>query len=161
MDIHRRLSVDPNAYSGASADVFEIDGNAYKLFRVFGVARTAQQVRDLFESECEAYTRASVDAWLRQHTAAFHGPCVIENVIDRHGNSVRSLYALDCCYGIELLVGRESKLYADGLRQSLEHLREAQERFSMNGIDVRDSSVFNYEYPEDFKFIDFRLEHCL
>jgi hypothetical protein len=142
-----------------TAVVFDVSGTAYKVFRVYGVSRSPLQVRNLFGSECEAYKRATADAWLRHHTAAFYGPCVVEDIIDGQGNSVGSLYALDCCYRIELLVGSEAKLYADGLRQAFEHLRQAQTRFSNEGIDVRDSSVFNYEAADEFKVIDFRLEH--
>ena len=137
--------------------VFDVNGQAYKVFRVYGVTRSPEQVRALFESELEAYRRVTADAWLRHHTAAFYGPCVLEDIMDSQGNSIGNLYALDCCYRIELLVGSEAK-YTDGRCQAFEHLQEAQTRFSMNGIDVRDSSVFNYDNAEQFKFIDFRLE---
>jgi hypothetical protein len=156
MDVHHRFGIEPNAYSGATADVFDVNGKAYKVFRVYGVARLPEQVKTLFESECEAYKRAAADAWLRHHTAAFYGSCAFEDIVDIEGNSVGDQYALDCSYGIELLFGSEGKLYADGL-QTFAHLQEARRRFRMKGIDVRDSSVFNYENAQEFKLIDFRL----
>lgn len=159
IDIHRHITIEPGAYSGATADVFEINGAAYKVFRVYAVAKMPEQVRSLFESECEAYRRANADVWLRQHTASYYGACIIEDILDGDGKSVGDKYALDCCYGIELLVGNESKFYGSPLRQSFDHLREAERRLRLQGIDVRDSSVFNYESAEQFKFIDFRLEY--
>jgi len=157
MAVHRRLSIDPNAYSGATADVFDINGKACKVFRVYGVTRSLEQVKTLFESECEAYNRATADAWLGHHIAAFYSRCVFEDIIDSQGNSVGHEYALGCAYGIELQVGSEGKLYADGLLQTFAHLQEARSRFLAQSIDVRDSSVFNYEDAERFKLIDFRL----
>jgi hypothetical protein len=41
--------------------------------------------------------------------------------------------------------------------QTFAHLQEARSRFLAQSIDVRDSSVFNYEDAERFKLIDFRL----
>jgi hypothetical protein len=158
MDLHCRLGADTSAYSGATADVFAANGRAYKLFRVYGVTRSTAEVRMLFESQCEAYERASADPWLKHHVAEFYGSCVIEDVRDTHGNRVGDIYALDCCYCIEVLKGKEAKLYRKGLRDEFDYLREAQARFTAEGIDVRDSSVFNYDQPEQFKFIDFRLE---
>jgi hypothetical protein len=158
MDVHRRLSVDPSGYSGATADVFDVNGLAYKVFRVYGVARSPEQVSSLFESECDAYRRATYDAWLQHHTAAFYGPSILEDIIDSQGKSVGNLYALDCCYRMELLVGSEAK-YRDGRCQAFEYLPQAQTRFLMNRIDVLDSSVFNYDDAVQFRFIDFRMDY--
>ena len=160
LDLHHRLNAcgDPEAYSGASADVFAVDGKAYKLFRVYGVSRTPEQVKTRFESECSAYVRAASDAWLTMHVATFHGPCTVSDVIDRFGNSIKSHYRLDCCYVLDRLVGGDVKLYADGLREAYEHLRYAQNCFDLCGIDASDSSVFNHEDREQFKFIDFRIK---
>ena len=152
---HRRLSVEPGAYSGATADVFDVDGVAYKVFRVYGVA-SPDRVQARFDSECEAYRRAADDPWLLGHTAAFYGPSNIEDILDGDGKSVRSMYSLDCCYRMELLSGEEMKFLS--VRESLEHLLEAQERFSSNGIDLSDSSVFYREDAERFKLIDFKME---
>ena len=159
MDNHCRLSVEPGAYSGATADVFDVNGIAYKVFRIFGVAHAAEQVRDRFQSECEAYRRAAADPWLRRHTATYHGSSIIKDILNEDGESVASIYALDCCYRIELLTGDEMKFLAAGLREANEHLQEAQRRFYETGIDLRDSSVFNGRDAEEFKFIDFRLEN--
>jgi len=81
----------------------------------------------------------------------------LENIFDENGSSIDDKYALDCRYRIELLAGGESKFYADRLPQSFEHLQEAERRFRSKGIDVSDSSVFNRENAQLFKFIDFRL----
>jgi len=159
MSVHNRLSVTPGAYSGATADVFNVDGIAYKVFRVYGVANPIERVRARFESETAAYSRAAVDSWLQPHTATYHGATEIDDVLDESGQSVGSMYALNCCYRIELLTGDERKFLTTGLREANEHLREAERRFSAMGIDLRDSSVFNGEDAERFKFIDFRLEN--
>ena len=154
MSIHRRLSAELGAYSGATADVFDVGGVAYKVFRVYGVA-SPERAKARFDSECEAYRRATGNPWLLRHTAAFYGSSRIEDILDADGKSVRSVYSLDCCYRMELLSGDEMKFLS--VRESLEHLREAQKRFSANGIDLLDSSVFNCEDAERFKFIDFRI----
>jgi len=158
MDIYRHITIEPGAYSGATADVFEFNGQVYKVFRVYGVARIPEQVKSLFESECEAYRRATAHVWLRHHAASFYGACIIEDILDGNGNSVGDKYALDCCYQIELLVGDESKFCAIGPHQSFEHLQEAERRFRLEGIDVSDSSVFNQQDAQLFKFIDFRMK---
>ena len=133
LDLHYRINAsgDPEAYSGATADVFAVNGKAYKLFRVYGVSRTPEQVKTLFESECSAYIRAASDAWLTRHIATFHGPCTVADVIDRFGNSIQSRYRLDCCYVLDKLVGSDVKLFADGLREEYEHLRDAQNYFDV------------------------------
>jgi len=45
MAVHRRLSIDPNAYNGATADVFDVNGKACKVFRVYGVTGSLEQVK--------------------------------------------------------------------------------------------------------------------
>jgi hypothetical protein len=125
MDVHRRLGIEPDAYSGATADVFLVDGKAYKVFRVYGVARIPDRVRSLFESECDAYSRAKSDAWLRLHTAAFYGTSIAHDIFDTHGNSVAHFYALDCCYGMELLCGKEAKCLSSEVRKAYPYLEEA------------------------------------
>jgi hypothetical protein len=159
MKVHPRLSIEPGAYSGATADIFNVDGIAYKVFRVYGVAQPVERVKARFESESAAYRRAAADSWLRQHTATYYGASAIDAILDEDGESVGSMYALDCCYRIELLTGDERKFLAAGLREANEHLREAEGRFSETGIDLRDSSVFNGADAERFKFIDIRLEN--
>jgi hypothetical protein len=159
MKIHHRLSIEPGAYSGATADVFNVGGIAYKVFRVYGVAQPVERVKVRFESESAAYRRAAADSWLRQHTATYYGALEIDDILGEDGESVGSMYALDCCYRIELLAGDERKFLTAGLREANEHLREAERRFLETGINLRDSSVFNGEDAERFKFIDFRLEN--
>jgi hypothetical protein len=161
MAVHRRLNAvnDREAYSGATADVFEVGGKAYKLFRVRGATRTPHEVQVLFESECCAYARAAENPHLTRHVATFNGLCQVEEVINIQGDSVKGEYQLDCCYILELLAGCEAKLYADGLRDRYEYLRDAQNAFRSCGIDASDSSVFNYQDRERFKFIDFRVDH--
>ena len=157
LDVHRRLSAEPGAYSGATADVFAVDGIACKVFRVFGVAHSPEGVRARFESEVEAYRRAALDPWLALHVARFYGRRIVTDVIEEDGTSIASLYALECCYQMELLEGNEKKFTALGLRQSFKHLQTAQDRFAEIGIDVLDASVFDAENAEAFKLIDFRL----
>jgi hypothetical protein len=159
MKLHHRLSIEPGAYSGATADVFNVGGIAYKVFRVYGTAQPVERVRVLFESENGAYRRAAADSWLQRHTATYYGPSAIDDILDEDGESVGRMYALDCCYRMELLTGDERKFLAAGLREGNEHMREAGRRFREVGIDLRDSSVFNGEDAERFKFIDFRLEN--
>ena len=159
MSVHPRLSIEPGAYSGATADIFNVDGIAYKVFRVYGVAQPFERVKARFESETEAYRRAGGDSWLRRHTAMYYGVSAVDDIFDENGESVGRMYALDCCYRMELLTGDERKFLVAGLREGNEHLREAERRFSQTDIDLRDSSVFDGEDAERFKFIDFRLEN--
>lgn len=83
MRIHPRLSVEPGAYSGATADILYVDGLAYKVFRVYGVAQPVERVQARFESETAAYMRAACDSWLRQHTATYYGPSAIDEIPSR------------------------------------------------------------------------------
>lgn len=159
MGVHRRLGPDSEAYSGATADVFCVGAEAWKVFRVFGVARTPEQVQRLFQAECEAYKRIQVDPWLSQHVPKFFGSAAVVDIIDATGNSVAPQYALDCCYRMEFVPGDEVKLTADGLRERYPHLQEAQARFAEHGINVLDSSVWSPEDPAAFKLIDFRVDH--
>jgi hypothetical protein len=158
MDVHHRLSDESGAYSGATADVFDVGGIAYKVFRVYGVA-SPERARDRFESQCEAYRRAAADPWLRLHAATFYGSASIEDIINEDGESIGEQYLLDCCCCMELLSGNEKKLSMCDVRKSSEHLQEAKRRFSEAGIDLSDSSVFNGEDRERFKLIDFGLTH--
>ena len=156
---HRKIG------SGVYADVFAAHSKAYKLFKSgpeIPPRQTKAGRRRLFESQCEAFRLASSDPWLRNHVAAFHGLCVIEDVIDATGISIGTDYLLDCCYALELIGPDETdfKVTAQCVRQCGERLHEAIERFDRLGISVLDSSVFHYADPERFKFIDIELRKC-
>ncbi len=131
MKIHHRLSIEPGAYSGATADVFNVEGIAYKVFRSYGVAQTIQRIRDTFKSQIDAYRIAAGDSWLRQHTATYHGCLTIEDILNEDNESVRDLYVLDCCYRMELLPGNDvkflKKLRRTSIceRQSFDSVRQA------------------------------------
>lgn len=156
MNSHARLGGTGDGYSGATADVFDVEGLAYKVFRVRGVANPLEFVEARFKAECEAYRLASSDAWLRRHVPAFHGTATIDDVRNGLEESVAADYALHCCYRIELPRGIERKVTEIGLREANPHLKEAQDRFKALGVDILDASVFNVEDSERFKIIDFR-----
>src|SRR5215831_5843327 len=109
MRTHRHLTAIPGAFSGASADVFNVDGIVYRLFRVYG-APDLNRIEPLFQMQCEAYERASKDPWLCNHIPTFYGREPVEDVLDESGMSIGSRYALSCCYKLELLDGPEHKL---------------------------------------------------
>ena len=163
---------------GNYADVFELEGRAYKLFKS-GPDIPPRQTREgrkrVFESQCGAFRLLSEDPWLQSHAALFHGACSVDNVIGHDGRSVKDDYLLACCYSLELfdlhetnpmtgLPGNEDKLTAIhnsriDLEDQHDHLREAVKRFRVLGITVLDSSVFYHADPEKFKFIDFEIEN--
>lgn len=158
MRLHRQVG------SGVYADVFAVGDRAYKLFKSgpeVPPRQTKESRRRVFECQCEAFQIAGSDPWLRGHVAAFHGLCVLEDVLDKNGGSVQSAYLLDCCYGIELFGPTEIdfKATAEWVRNH-EHIGTALHRFAQLGIAALDSSVFRYDDPEKFKFIDIELTDC-
>jgi hypothetical protein len=149
---------------GVYADVFAVADRAYKLFRSgpeVPPRQTKEGRRRVFESQCEAFGRAGGDPWLRDHVAAFHGVCVLEDVLDENSGSLQSAYLLDCCYSIELFGPGEIdfKATTEWVRAH-EHIGTALHRFAQLGIAALDSSVFRYDDPEGFKFIDIELKDC-
>ena len=154
--LHRKIG------EGVYADVFAMESKAYKLFKSgpeIPPRQTKVGRRRVFEAQCEAFRAAFNDPWLRNHVAAFYGPCVIEDVLDTEGISNKGRYLLDCCYGLELIFseGGEHKITEVGVRENCEHVREAIRRFNQIGIDVHDSSVFEHADAERFKFIDIEM----
>jgi hypothetical protein len=175
--VHRLLGF---GLGGFWADVFEVDGKAYKLFRSRPEI-PPYQMREgrerIFHSQVEAYRRLEYsDPWLAGHAATFYGSCSIDDVIDESGKSVQEEYLLDCCYALEVLdPGEQDKrtlLYRNevkltrikaltlspagaGYPSHLKHLAEAEERFTKLGIYTYDASVFFSTDREKFKFIDF------
>jgi hypothetical protein len=147
--------------SGVYADVFADDGKAYKLFKSgpeIPPRQTRVGRRRVFESQCEAYVRASGDSFLKDHVASFYGPCVIQNIVDENGVSIAADYMLDCCYALERFGYGETdfKANAEWVREC-EHIKSALVRLDRIGISLLDLSVFRYADPDGFKFIDIEL----
>jgi hypothetical protein len=158
MRSHRQIG------TGVYADVFAVDDRAYKLFRSrpeVPPRQTRDGRRRVFECQCEAFAIAGSDPWLRDHVAVFHGVCVVEDVLDKNGGSVQSAYLLDCCYAMELFDPGEIdfKATAEWVRNH-KHIGAALQRFTQLGIAALDSSVFRYDDPATFKFIDIELRNC-
>jgi hypothetical protein len=165
--IHRNLGL-----RGVYADVFEVDGRAYKLF-LSGPESLPRQTKAgrkrVFESQCEAFRSLSKDPWLQSHAATFFGNCTIDDVIGEDGTSVEDDYLLDCCYSLELLdlgeVIQETGLYRNEAKawsvgcDDHWHMKEAKARFKALGISTMDASVVFPNDPEKFKFIDFEIEN--
>lgn len=146
---------------GFYADVFSVEGRAYKLFKngpEVPPRQTREGRRRIFERQCEAFRTAAADSYLENHIAQFFGIITVENVIDKDGVSVGAEYLLDCCYAIELFGPghTEAKATAPDVRW-LEHIDTAFRRFRQLGIHALDSSVFDYADPQRFKFIDIEM----
>lgn len=157
--IHRKLG------EGAYSVVYEVDGRAFKLFKrypQFPPKQTEGGRRLTFQHQCQAYEKASGDPFLTNHIATYYGQCIIDDVIDTEGSSVKEPYLLDCCYAVEVMGGSETKT-ASTLRlgeiEQFAHIREATDRFTSIGIAFLDSSVFDAADPERYKFIDFELPY--
>lgn len=155
---HRKIG------SGVYADIFDVDSKAWKVFKSgpeIPPRQTKEGRKRVFECQCEAFQLASADPILRNHVAGFYGRCQIEDVLDVDGNSILSAYLPDCCYGIEFINEIDSKVTSEWvIQQGADHLKAAVERFTLIGINVLDSSVFNYADPDRFKFIDIEMRHC-
>ena len=158
--VHRKLG------EGVYAVVYEVEGRALKLFKrnpQVPPRQTEEGRRRVFHHQCQAYERASNDPFLRDHTATYYGPVGVDDVVDTDGSSAKDQYLLDCCYAMETLAvteNRESKTASALSLAEFErypHIREAANRFAEMGIEFRDSSVFDADDPERFKFIDFEL----
>jgi hypothetical protein len=155
--------------SGVYADVFELYGRAYKLFKSHPEVpprQTREGRRRIFQSQCEAFRLLPHNSWLQNHAADFYGVCVIDEVTDKVGVSVKSNYLLDCCYILELLdpgeIDKETGLFRNEAKMDLlahGHLREAVARFRDLGISTQDSSVFFHADSEKFKFIDIEMDN--
>jgi hypothetical protein len=106
--------------------------------------------------------RRAGDPCLKHHVATFHGRACVEDVIDMEGKSIKELFLLDCCYGLEILTGDETKTASKLTLSEIEnfaHVKDAADKFRELGISVSDSSVFDAGDPGRFKFIDFELPY--
>lgn len=147
--------------AGYYSHVFALEDRAYKLFLSgpeVPPRHTKAGRKRVFECQCEAYLIAVNDPWLRRHVAQFYGRCVVENVLDDGGMSVRGNYLLDCCYAVELFAAEKSKVKAreESLLAKI-HINEAIQRFTERGINALDADVFDAADPDRFKFIDFEM----
>jgi hypothetical protein len=157
------FSTHRNLGEGVYSVVYEVEARAFKLFKRYPEVpprQTEAGRRLTFQHQCEAYDRASSDPFLKNHIATYFGPFVIDDVVDADENSVKDAYLLDCCYAVEVMGGRETKTASALQRSEVErypHIREAVNRFAGIGVEFLDSSVFDADDPEHFKFIDFEL----
>ena len=158
MRSHRRIG------GGVDADVFAVGDRAYKLFRSgpeIPPRRTKEGRRLVFECQYKAFQLAAVDSFLGLHIAEFHGVQILDDVIDGDGNSLQTSYLLDCCYAVELFGSTAIEIKATDERvQGDEHIERARQRFQELGIATLDSSVFRYDDPVRFKFIDIEMKDC-
>lgn len=151
---------------GAYADIFRPSGGslACKLFiSVRHETNVKQGLTDpedhrrremTFESECRAYETAAQDPFLCAHIPHSFRLCAIADVIE-YGESVAANYLLGCCYVMEYIEGRATKLE---MVKHLPHIGEALRAFQRTGIAyTTDASVFFAEDPQKFKFIDFAV----
>lgn len=138
---------------GVYAHVFQIDDRAYKLFLAYPSHHSEEKRRSTFQSQCEAYRRAGSDPDLTKHVAVFYGTCVIEDVIDKDGQSIKGNYMLDSCYVLEVLSGSHAKVLA--VRDEYSYVSDAYFAFQKKGFDLADADIFNFDDPEWFKFVDF------
>jgi len=155
---HRRIGL------GEYADVFAANDRAYKIFRngpEVPPRRTKEGRRRVFDCQCKAFQLAAVDPFLVRHIAEFHGVQVIHDVLNEDGNSLQSAYLLDCCYSVELFGSDDTEVKAtDDTVRDHEHIEKARQRFREVGITTSDSSIFRYEDPDRFKFIDIEITDC-
>jgi hypothetical protein len=100
-------------YHALYSDVFCAEDRVYKLFKDSLDPNLRDQAGRLFEAQCDTFCRAEPDAVARRHVPQFYGPCVIDDVLDREGMSIKQGYLLAYCYVIELLHGTELKVNAD------------------------------------------------
>jgi hypothetical protein len=85
--------VHPLLGSGVYADVFAVDGRAYKLFKSGPEApprQTREGRRRIFQSQTEGYQRIGNHAWLSSHVPTYFGTRTIEDVIDECGNTTKA-----------------------------------------------------------------------
>ena len=139
---------------GQFADVLATNQPAVlcKLYRAAGSdswRRWASRVRD---AEAQAYQIASNHPVLCNHVPKFYGIAVVSAVLE--GTTDRSKdYLLDTGLLIERVEGEEEK--ATGLsRRKFPHIYRLADLFDEAGIDIGDSSAFNYADPDAVKFID-------
>lgn len=147
------FNLHPTLGEGVYAHVFQIDDKAYKLFLAYPSHHSEEKRRSTFQSQCAAYQRAGSDPDLKKHVATFYGTCVIEDVIDKAGQSIKGKYMLDCCYILEALNGSKTKVLA--VRDAYSYVGEAYVAFHQKGFSLADADIFNFDDPERFKFIDF------
>ena len=114
------LKMEDRLTSGAYGDIFPASGGrlAHKVFvsdqhctnvrQHLTRPEDAERRHKVFLSECEAYRRAGLYPYLRDHIARFDGRCVIQDVTDR-ARSLAHQYMLDHCYVMEYIEGNATK----------------------------------------------------
>jgi hypothetical protein len=147
------LSLNSRLDGGVYAHIFKIDDKVYKLFLAFPSPHSEEKRRSTFQSQCDAYRRADLDPDLKRHVAMFYGTCVIEDVLDEKGQSIKDNYMLDCCHVLEALNGSKAKVLA--IRDHYSYVHDAYLAFLQKGFQLADAHIFNFDDPERFKFVDF------
>jgi hypothetical protein len=165
LTLHMRHRVD----SGAFSTIFRHaeNGRVYKLFKEHDQSNQLGDLGDqepvlrraAFNSEVEAYQIAmEVDA-IRPLIPKFHGPVVVDQVLDENDTDISDRYLLDCCYAIDFVEGGPPAKFAPEVAAQHPHLQALTAAFAANGINYwHDGAVFNPANPAMTKVVDFALK---
>jgi hypothetical protein len=116
--------------------------------------RAFRESRAAFEAETAAYAIAGTVEALAKHIPAGVAACRIRQVLDDFGKDISSHYLLDCCYGMERLVGMERPAFGVPRRRFAEMLALLG-AFEDAGVGYpTDATVFGWRTGRTLKVID-------
>ena len=117
-------------------------------------------LRQLYESELEAYTLVSEHPEVVAHVPSFGGPMSVASVTNTAGVDITSMFLVDCCLKLGRIEGREAKL--SNLVDHHVHLRDFCRRLHELGVlFYHDASVFDPGDSSKFVVFDFRTREIL
>lgn len=91
-----------------------------KAVKIFSRSHTLNQASNVFNSEVEAYTKASLDPCASGIIPTYYGSVVINTIIDRSGNDVTDQYYTELAY---LMSYKEGPFYKFGTISEAEQKR--------------------------------------
>lgn len=141
-------------HEGNWGEIFcTIDNKAIKIFKKNKEYRH-EQIKNIFESEIEAYKIISSNNELKKYIPIFEGKCDVSKIIDIDGKDISENFYIDCAYKMEFIDGTLNKSYGceSGKCPILIAFKNAGVHF------VNDCAAFVDDSGNALKIIDFATQ---
>lgn len=138
----------------AEVALYDESKKAIKIFKKHEAGE--EHVKNVFNSEVEAYKIASQNKLLSQYIPKFFGECKIEKVFDEYGNDISDKFVLECAYEMELITDTIISNQSGYGRKNYEYIMKI---FKDEGIYHLSDIAYTLDEEDNInKIIDFAVK---